>query len=174
MQILQSVVGHRDSCMYPFWQQLTLLQHYIELLGKSYDKVEDIVLSKEPKAFENIYDDLQFMLKHLCKPRRLKADDKMTLKALIEGFQDIKRSSFMDKLWTLLTCKYISSSFLNHSKMNVCILDCDSVGDLKKSFNIVFEEIANNRTIQIYVSIYKLLWLYKTTHNTIMLNVIGL
>lgn len=40
--------------------------------------------------------------------------------------------------------------------MNVCILDCDSVGDLKKSFNIVFEEIANNRTIQIYVSLYTL------------------
>lgn len=115
MQILQSVVGHHDSPMYPFWQQLTLLHHYVELLGKSYDKVEDIVLSKEPKAFENIYDDIQFMLKHLCKPRRHKTDDKMTLKALIEGFQDIKGSSFMDKLWELLTRKYIISSFFIYS-----------------------------------------------------------
>lgn len=103
--MLQSIAGHHNSALYPFWQQLGFLQHCTELLGLSPDKLANAVISEEAKTFEFIYREIQSVLKDLSKPRKHRAENKVTLTALLQGFSNIKGSSFIDKLWRIVVCE---------------------------------------------------------------------
>ncbi|KRT80575.1 hypothetical protein AMK59_7616 [Oryctes borbonicus] len=106
---LQTVIGHKESELYIFWEQFMMLKMYTVLLVKTPADLENIILSDDPKNYVTICEDICCLLQEMTGARKVilkkELKDKLDVNSL-------RQEDLIDKLWRILICKLCKAGFL--------------------------------------------------------------
>ncbi|KAF7273808.1 hypothetical protein GWI33_013500 [Rhynchophorus ferrugineus] len=126
MMNLQLVAGHRLLSMNFLWQEMHLLQSYLDILLDC-DVLDNTILCKNPLESDEILRRIEKLVDKRFLRYSSEKTESIDLEHLREGDLD-----FLDELWNIL--KY-----------------CDNASTLRNSLHFLFEEItaSNNRSMMI-------------------------
>lgn len=99
-QTLQVIIGHKMSAMNMYWQQLLLIKQWIMKFGDNVD--ENMLINISHK---NVQSELENLLSEISKSQGLLLKKKV--ESLVLDLQNLRREYFTDKLWKILSRKYI-------------------------------------------------------------------
>ncbi|RZB40001.1 uncharacterized protein BDFB_009449, partial [Asbolus verrucosus] len=122
--ILQVIIGHSESPLNSFWEELCLVQSYINILANK--PCETTIISEEYLDYSEITGLISELF--LKNSNCLKKEVNKTL-----NLKNLREQTISDKLWTILK-------------------SCRKLSDLRESFHFLFEELAESE-ISLYTSI---------------------
>ncbi|XP_018322082.1 uncharacterized protein LOC108734867 isoform X2 [Agrilus planipennis] len=134
---MQLIAGHTQSLMQKFWNNIVILHYLIDIkLKNKATFLENDMYWIEYKSFTKL---TQLITEILNEPtfkhsNTVKDRASTSLSYLITSIAEIKEETIFDKLWRLL-------------------ISCKEVSDLKDCFSIIFEDIAQNNTSRLLMTI---------------------
>lgn len=108
--MLQVIVGHENSLMYPVFQELVFLHHCLNILINNDDKtnskqdhLDGCIISSNPIDSTDINKNISEILQlvDIVKKPSVAPDN------LRDAIESLENKNFVDKLWNIFKCKLL-------------------------------------------------------------------